>query len=113
MNPLNLRPLAPCFMPPALRRNRGESVCAPRKPSRPLFPSRESSHSHSRLVGTLGSRVAHIAEGSALADDLALGVRRGDVADLGVETDLGVLLETDFADLAELKDMAGLLSQTV
>jgi hypothetical protein len=40
-------------------------------------------------------------------------VRRGDVADLGVETDLGVLLETDFADLEELKDMAGLLSQTV
>ena len=102
MNPLNPRSLAPCFMPPALRRNRGESVCAPRKPSRPLFPSRESSHSHSRLVGTLGSRVAHTAEG-----------RRGDVADLGVETDLGVLIETDFADLEELKDMAGLLSQTV
>ena len=102
MNPLNLRPLAPCFMPPALRRNRGESVCAPRKPSRPLFSSRESSHSHSRLVGTLGIRVAHIAEG-----------RRGDVVDLGFEADLEVLIETDFADLGELKDMAGLLSQTV
>jgi hypothetical protein len=86
------------------RRNRGESVCAPRKPSRPLFSSRESSHSHSRLVGTLGIRVAHIAEG-----------RRGDVVDLGfeLEADLEVLIETDFADLGELKDMAGLLSQTI
>ena len=82
--------------------NRGENVCAPRKPSRPLFLSRESNHSHSRLVGTLGSRVAHIAEG-----------RRGDVADLGVEEDLEALIETDFADLGEVKDMAGLLSQTV
>ena len=102
MNPLNPRSLAPCFMPPALRRNRGESVCAPRKPSRPLFPSRESSHSHSRLVGSLGTRVAHTAGG-----------RRGDVADLGFEADLEVLIETDLADLGELKDMAGLRSQTV